>query len=257
VTTRACVQPSGYVRDATDCDDSTGLRHPGRAEVCDNLDNDCNGVPDDGAGTLWYIDNDGDGYGGAEVRACQAPTNGITRGGDCNDANNAVNPAARETCATTFDDNCNGTANESSAFDASAWYLDNDGDGQGPRDAILFPPVGVRACTKPADFCPVFGLCFIERYSYVSNTLDCDDSTSRARVGGGPEVSDGYDNDCNGTRDDGLCTPRVRYYRDEDGDGWTRSGSAIEACTAPVDAASDWTTVERCCDSDDNDSFVN
>ncbi|HET9955071.1 MAG TPA: MopE-related protein [Polyangiaceae bacterium] len=32
-----------------DCDDTSALAHPGRVEVCDGVDNDCNGVVDDGA----------------------------------------------------------------------------------------------------------------------------------------------------------------------------------------------------------------
>jgi hypothetical protein len=32
-----------------DCDDTSALAHPGAAEVCDGVDNDCNGVVDDGA----------------------------------------------------------------------------------------------------------------------------------------------------------------------------------------------------------------
>jgi len=41
-----CVQPSGYVSDDTDCDDTAAAAHPGGTEVCDTLDNDCDGVAD-------------------------------------------------------------------------------------------------------------------------------------------------------------------------------------------------------------------
>lgn len=39
--TLACVAPAGHVADDTDCDDTTAFRNPGRVELCDGLDNDC------------------------------------------------------------------------------------------------------------------------------------------------------------------------------------------------------------------------
>lgn len=38
---------------------------PNAPELCDGIDNDCNGESDDNAGTLFYTDADGDGYGDA------------------------------------------------------------------------------------------------------------------------------------------------------------------------------------------------
>ncbi|MCB9741896.1 MAG: FG-GAP repeat protein [Alphaproteobacteria bacterium] len=47
-TTGACSQPSGFVSDDTDCDDSDAGAYPGAAEVSyDGLDNDCDGAVDD------------------------------------------------------------------------------------------------------------------------------------------------------------------------------------------------------------------
>lgn len=47
-TTQACVAPAGYLATADDCDDGHAEVHPGAAEVCDRLDNDCNGKVDEG-----------------------------------------------------------------------------------------------------------------------------------------------------------------------------------------------------------------
>ena len=47
-TTPACSQPSGYVADSSDCDDSSGDISPAAEEVCENsTDDDCDGVLDE------------------------------------------------------------------------------------------------------------------------------------------------------------------------------------------------------------------
>lgn len=51
----ACVAPDEWVADATDCDDALPGVHPGAAEVCDGVDQDCDSEPDDG------VPNDGAG----------------------------------------------------------------------------------------------------------------------------------------------------------------------------------------------------
>ena len=43
----ACTKPSGYVKSNTDCNDSKLSINPGASEVCDGLDNDCDGQIDD------------------------------------------------------------------------------------------------------------------------------------------------------------------------------------------------------------------
>jgi hypothetical protein len=40
----ACAPPAGTVTSKDDCDDANEERHPGREEICDGLDNDCNGA---------------------------------------------------------------------------------------------------------------------------------------------------------------------------------------------------------------------
>ncbi len=46
-TIQGCAAPSGYVASSDDCDDGKAHAHPGAEEVCDGVDNDCNGKVDE------------------------------------------------------------------------------------------------------------------------------------------------------------------------------------------------------------------
>ncbi len=45
-TTQSCAQPSGYLADSSDCDDADPWISPDADEVCDSVDNDCDGSVD-------------------------------------------------------------------------------------------------------------------------------------------------------------------------------------------------------------------
>jgi len=40
----ACAQPSGYVLDSTDCDDTAPAIFPGAIEACNCVDDDCDAM---------------------------------------------------------------------------------------------------------------------------------------------------------------------------------------------------------------------
>jgi hypothetical protein len=91
-TIAACAAPMGYVAVSGDCDDDAAAIFPGADEVCDGLDNNCDGAVDEGVLLTFYTDGDFDGYGQAEVQACEAPSGAAALGGDCDDADPALTP---------------------------------------------------------------------------------------------------------------------------------------------------------------------
>ncbi|WP_345014813.1 putative metal-binding motif-containing protein, partial [Aestuariibaculum suncheonense] len=90
----------GYSENDGDCDDTNIEIHPGAEDLCDGLDNDCDGEIDEGVKNTYYADNDGDGYGDAEsgMLACSAPEGYVSDNTDCDDTNITVYPGAEELC---------------------------------------------------------------------------------------------------------------------------------------------------------------
>ncbi len=50
VSLDGCAAPVGYVIDNTDCDDNDPNNYPNNIEICDGLDNNCDGIIDEGCG---------------------------------------------------------------------------------------------------------------------------------------------------------------------------------------------------------------
>ncbi len=88
-------------------------------EVCDGLDNDCDGEVDELVTTTFFRDLDADGFGdpSVTVQACTAPSGFVSNGSDCDDGNFNVNPNAVEICFDGVDNNCDGSIDEASVCD--------------------------------------------------------------------------------------------------------------------------------------------
>ncbi len=88
-TKEACEAPAGYVEAGSDCDDQDAAVNPAAAEICDDIDNNCDDSIDEGVTSTFYADADGDGFGDEEstTEACEAPDGYVTDAGDCADDN--------------------------------------------------------------------------------------------------------------------------------------------------------------------------
>jgi hypothetical protein len=110
----------GFVTDNTDCDDINAGINPSGIEVCNTLDDNCDGITDDGTTNTYYADNDNDGFGDITVAiaACAAPTGYVSDNTDCDDNNNERNSSVSEVC-NMLDDNCNGIIDEGVTYSAT------------------------------------------------------------------------------------------------------------------------------------------
>ncbi len=223
----ACAQPQGYVSNGDDCNDGEVAANPIASEICDAIDNNCDGVINENLDADYYLDADGDGFGDPNTLqvSCAPLANHVNNGDDCNDAEASANPVATEIC-DAIDNNCDGVINEN--LDAT-YYLDSDGDGYGNVS------VSQIACEQPQ--------------GYVLNAADCNDS----EVSASPiavEVCDGIDNDCNGTVDEAV---ELTYYLDYDQDGFGDPNSPFYGCSQPQF----YTTNDLDCNDDSATSFPN
>lgn len=90
VTAQNCLQPSGYVGNDNDCDDSDADPNAGE--------------------TLYYADVDNDTYGDPfdAISTCTPPSGYVANNEDCDDTNPAINPNATDNTGNGIDENCDG-----------------------------------------------------------------------------------------------------------------------------------------------------
>ncbi len=250
-----------------DCVDSgtiNGVRareiNPDAIEQCNEVDDDCDGLVDDDDGDLtttrvWFPDEDVDGYGNTDLItiSCVSPGSGFTTVfGDCDDADELVNPGADELCDDEdVDEDCDGKADnldvdstgKVTALGAVTLHPDVDGDLFGNNN----PAAAIVTCD------PGPGL--------VVDATDCLDTNANVNPSKSEVPYNGLDDDCDaGTPDDDL-----------DGDGYTRAndcndnpstgnnvnpgasegtqGNGIDDdCDGKIDEGTNW-------GDDDNDGF--
>jgi hypothetical protein len=268
-----CVN-AGESRNNLDCVDIgtvQGVRasdiNPGADEICNEVDDDCDGAIDDQDDSLqsqytWFFDFDGDGFGDDNVTraVCSQPDGYVTQDGDCDDGDVMINPGVDEICDPLYvDEDCNGLANEDDPFTVGLedYHPDADRDGYGSNNPLL----GVDACIPPAGYVldesdcndlsaavhpglaetpydrldndcdPVTPDDDLDGDGYPVAT-DCNDNPATGRdVNPGASegaVGDGVDDDCDGIVDDGT------RQHDDDGDGWTEEAGDCDDADASV-----------------------
>jgi len=108
--------PVGISLIAGDCDDSRADISPDYPELCDDLDNNCDGQIDEGTDTSFYVDGDGDGYGdpAKEQVYCfsEGPSGYVSNDGDCDDSVPSTSPASSEQCGDAVDNDCDAEVDE-------------------------------------------------------------------------------------------------------------------------------------------------
>ncbi len=213
-------------------------------------------------GSTWYFDNDGDGYSGSSVNACEQPANSFTLAeltgtNDCddNDADefpgqiwyhdfdgdgyravggtlSCVRPPGHKTLdefSNPAEIDCND--NDPSIHMIKTWYQDADDDGYSSGLTIF-------TCNQPTGF---------KLPAELVNTsdFDCDDNDPFSYPTA-VEICDGADNNCDGQTDEGLTNT---YYADNDSDGFGDPNITTNACNLPGGYVTDNT------DCNDNDNY--
>jgi hypothetical protein len=187
----------GFAAWTEDCEDDNASIHPGAVELCDGVDQDCDGVPSALAGGD-EVDDDGDGF-----LACA----------ECDDASDLRYPGAVELC-DGLDTDCDGAlapgdedgdgdgdlaCDDCDDGDPTMTTLDADGDGE------------TSCATDCDDDDPVMNTADLDADGFTPCGGDCSDYNPAVSPGG-TEVCNGLDDDC----DDALPD----WDQDLDGDGF-------------------------------------
>lgn len=232
----------GYIA-CMDCFDGDPAVNPGSAEVCDGIDNNCDGlllpteVDRDGDGQMICqgdcddndrytrmgrqeicdgLDNNCDGVIPAdETTDADGDQEPLCR--DCNDADPLVNRLRQEIADDGIDQDCNGG-------DQVSCFVDADGDGFGDSAGLLV--VAEDGSCDAVD-------------GESDNIDDCDDADRHSYPGAEDRADDGTDQDCNGV-DAKTC------YLDADGDGY--GAASITAADGFCDAEQKESRLSGDCD---------
>ena len=225
--TENCHLEAGIADNFDDCDDFNAHINPDGIEICDEVDNNCDAMIDEGVQDIFYEDIDGDSFGNPDVQefACSLPTGFVINFDDCDDGNNLIHPEGIEIC-DEVDNNCDAIVDED-IDEGPVWYRDQDNDGEGHESEMHF------ACLQPE--------------GYVQNNIDCDDNNENV-FSTQQETCDGVDENCDNLIDNEPID-EFTWYFDGDGDGYGTTEQIRYGCEQP----DNFTLQDGDCDDQDND----
>jgi len=235
----------GYCAETDDCDDNNSAINPGASDsLCDGVDNNCDGVADDG-----YAATDTT----CGVGECASTGSTTCVGGSEGDTCTPGTAAADDATCNGLDDDCDGVADEDYAASdttcgvgecastgtlecANGSEVDSCVEGTPSTEG----PVGDATCsdnldndcdgtTDLADSSCVLTCTDKDEDGYAveggaCGEVDCNDSNAKVNPGA-TEVCDGVDNNCDGSVDEGF---------DADGDGYTTCGGDCDDSNSAV-----------------------
>ena len=202
-----------------DCDDQDAEVNPDAVEVCNQMDDNCDGQIDEGLTVVrYYFDGDGDGYGVPDpsVVDCSQPSGYVLTFDDCDDTDPLVNPGQMEGPYNGLDDDCN-AATPDDDLDGDGYVLAED---CADMDATI-SPAAAEICDAIDNNCNSEideGLPLIIGYpdndgdgygadalpveacgllpGHVENSLDCDDENPAINPNATDIPNNGIDEDC-------------------------------------------------------------
>ncbi len=223
-----------------DCVDTNPDVYPGATEICNHVDDNCDGAIDEG------FDQDGDGFtscsndcddsnadvyiGAPELcdgidndcdtqidedfdgdsdgwTSCGPDGQAGTADDDCDDNDATVNPGLEEVCGDNKDNDCDGTIDED---------VDEDGDGFttcggdcDDSDATIYPGA-TETCNGLDDDCDgdIDEDFDTDGDGFTSCGGDCDDTDAAIYPGAIEDPNNGVDDDCDGVIDEApFCNP--------------------------------------------------
>lgn len=132
--------PEGFAPAPDDCNDNDARESPSAPELCNDVDDNCNGEVDEGAVPMeLFPDADGDGYysnaewqSGDSVIGCLPYPGYADKPGDCEPNAANAHPGGEEVCDLRLDEDCDGSIDER-----------------------VKPYCGVGACERQSLFCTV------------------------------------------------------------------------------------------------------
>ncbi len=141
-------------RCGTDCDDGDSERYPGRIEICNRVDEDCDGDLDEGLPLVTlFADGDGDGVGDAPALTCGILPGIVALDGDCDDTDDEIAPGVAERC-DDVDEDCDGEPDDGCPSDAA---LGEAFDGVTNIDPMSFARAGGIECGQGEVLTSIFG----------------------------------------------------------------------------------------------------